>query len=169
MAGLDISINAIINDRSLKALKQNTEINRRILDGAAAIILQKNRQRFLLAVDPNNIKWTESFQAKRRALGFPDSQGIRDSGRKTLFSTGTLFRSIQVLRAIANSNKRAVGVNPSITNFRSGAKAFSYGLQHQLGKGVDGIRREFIGINSNDVVLIDNFISLEIAKILDGK
>ena len=130
-----------------------------ILDDIAAIILRRNKERFLKGVDPNNNRWPESESAKRRRAGLPDSQGITRVGSlgNTLFSTGSLFQAIQVLVSRSTKTQRVVSVNPSFTNRKTGAKVIGYAVKHQLGK--DGLpKREFLGINTEDRQVVNIFI-----------
>lgn len=136
------------------------------LDDVASVILNRNKARFLLGVSPDNVRWKESESAKRRAAGLPDSQGIRRVGStgNTLFSTSSLFESIQVLTNRSTRNQRVVSVNPAFTNRVTGEKVINYAVKHQLGK--DGqLKREFLGVNNADTQVVNLIIQRAIAKL----
>lgn len=157
---VDITLD-VSKDKTTKRLLELVRgaLGPNVLDDVAAIILRRNKQRFLRGVDPNNNAWPESQAAKRRRAGLPDSQGISRVGSSgnTLFSTGSLFESIQILIGRSTKTQRVVSVNPSFTNRKTGAKVIGYAVKHQLGK--DGLpKREFLGINSEDRQVVDIFL-----------
>jgi len=164
MADVSIEFDTIFSIKGLEKLGDNTELNRRVLDGAAAILLRRNRERFLRAVDPDGKPWLVSRQAQIRAAGGTDLSGVKDTGRKTLFSTGSLFNSIQVLRKLAGQNERRIGVNPTAINTRSRDLVMNYAVQHQSGTGGGPgiVKREFIGVGKQDVPIVEKFLLKEI-------
>lgn len=166
MGGIRLDVTATGDTRNLASLVQKF-VGQDALDDIAAIILRRNKRRFLLGVDPNNNRWPESESAKRRRAGLPDSQGIRRVGSSgnTLFSTGSLFQAIQVLTTRSTRTQRVVSVNPSFTNRKTGINVLQYAVQHQLGK--NGLpKREFLGINTEDRQVVDTFLRNIIRKIL---
>lgn len=100
-----------------------------ILDLAAASALSRIRQRFHLMVSPDGVPWKPSKAATRE-------------GRNTLLDTGRLFNSIQLYTRVANL--RILGTD------------VDYAPKHNFGMGQE--QREFMGLNDDDVYLIQNII-----------
>lgn len=158
MGGLRLDVTAQGDTGNLAAIARKF-VGQDALDDIAAIILRRNKRRFLLGVDPNGNRWPESESAKRRRQGLPDSQGIRRVGSSgnTLFSTGSLFQAIQVLTSRSTRTQRVVSVNPSFKNRKTGLNVLAYAVQHQLGK--NGLpKREFLGISTEDRQVVDIFL-----------
>jgi hypothetical protein len=77
-----------------------------VLDTMAAAMLDRTRKRFLEQVSPDGVAWKESRAAMiRRVTG-------RDGG--TLFDTGSLFHSLNVLPK--RFGERVIGVVPGTVN-----------------------------------------------------
>lgn len=140
----------------------------RFLDDIASIVLRRNKERFLRAVNPDNIPWPISQSAKRRAAGLPDSQGISKTGSNgnTLFSTGSLFESIQILNNRSTNTERVVSVNPAFKNRVSGKRVLDYAVKHQFGSSSPFLPvRKFLGVNSQDVQVVDSFIDRKLRNL----
>lgn len=133
----------------LVGAKQAKALTSDLLDRAAAVILNRVRTRFLAETDPSGKKWPPSKRGlQRRAKG--------DTG--TLFDTGSLFHSIQILTPRATANTRVIGILPGSVNRRTGVDVASYGKKHQL--GLDGMeKREFIGVSSSDEKVVAKVLS----------
>lgn len=122
----------------------------RILDAAAALLLDRTRKRFLDAVDPNEVPWQESLSAQGRDTG-------------TLFDTGSLFASINVFRK--GLGVRSIAVDDSTRNRETGEPVAEYALIHQL--GLEGQpKREFLGFSVTDAVAVE---ALMIALLRRGR
>lgn len=108
------------------------------LDIAAASILNANRLR---------------LQQGRNTSGQPfrQSQRARETGATTLVETGSLLRSLTVLRPQIGGevNARIITVDPTATNTRTGVPVLQYARAHQLGLGGLPVRR-FLGIAGVD-------------------
>lgn len=158
MADADLTLNleAVIDARFLQIFSGRKDIKKIALDSSAAVILRLNKERFLKAQDPNGQKWPVSRAAIFRS----------DSGKKTLFDTGSLFRAIQVFRARANTNTRTVGVNPALRNSRSGARIFDYANKLDRGEGPFPARR-ILGITNDDARRVNLVVGRVIEKELN--
>lgn len=163
--GLKINITSTINQDDVLNIIANIR-GTDFLDDVASVILRRNKERFLRGVSPDNVRWPESESARRRAAGLPDSQGIRRVGStgNTLFSTSSLFESIQVLTNRSTRNQRVVSVNPAFTNRVTGEKVINYAVQHQVGSGGQ-IKREFLGVNTADTQVVNLIIQQAINKL----
>lgn len=100
-----------------------------ILDLASATALSRIRQRFHLMVSPDGTPWTPSKAATKE-------------GRNTLLDTGRLFNSIQLYTRIAGL--RIIGTD------------VEYAVSHN--DGIGQLKREFMGLNEDDTILIQNII-----------
>ena len=119
MLGLDFRIPPITID-----LHIDTES---LLDDAASMLLQKNLNRFLHEVSPDNVKWLPSKAALLRKM-----KGIAGG---TLYDTGTLFRSLSTVDA--GDDSRSIGTN------------VPYAAQHQGGLMI-WPERQFLGVSEHD-------------------
>jgi len=115
---------------------------RRIHDAVGANLLNRQRQRFLKAVDPDGKPWPVSFAALRRTASGRDG--------KTLFDTGTLFNSIQF--GILGPDLSEIGTN------------VPYATKHQLGEDGNPVR-QFLGFTQEDA----NSAAIIAAKIIDDQ
>lgn len=115
-----------------------------ILDEAAAILLSRIRTHFLQQVDPDGNTWPVSDAALKRA-----SSG---GGGGTLFDTGRLFHSIQLAAATEDSRFIASDV--------------PYGIYHQLGDTINGIRRVFLGFGDDDAAVASQLVVRRFEKAL---
>ena len=105
----------------------------RTLDEATAILLNRQRTRFLSETDPDGRKWPRSEAART-------GRGRRTGPGKTLFDTGTLFQSIQA--SSSGMFDRNIGTD------------VEYGLFHQ--EGTSRLpKREFLGVNDQDADIIE--------------
>lgn len=165
MAEIRITVEKRLSPELKKALKKVPNFQKIILDAAAASVLTRNKRRFLQGVDPNGKKWQESQSAKRRAAGQPDAQGVQRKGSagNTLFSTGSLFFSLQAIRSRAKTNQRTVGVNPTLRNRRTGVNIASYAVKHAEGKGGQ-VKRIFLGINKADASIVERIIKSRVDR-----
>ena len=102
-----------------------------MLDETVSILLNRTRQRYLAEVDPEGKPWPPSQAGiKRRSKG----------GTGTLFDTGRLFRSIQLVAS--SPTERVIGTD------------VPYAAKHQY--GLDGLPvRAFLGVNQEDLFLVD--------------
>lgn len=115
-----------------------------IMDEALAIMLRYTRQRFLNTTAPDGTKWERSGAAiKREEVG---------RGGDTLFDTGRLFHSIQVLN---NQN----GTGEIYTDV-------PYAAKHQNGEPPMP-KREFIGIGPEEAI-ITAIITRRLQEISNG-
>ncbi len=117
----------------------------RTLDEAAALMLNRIRRRFLAQQGTLGQPWIPSYAAiRRKALG---------RGGGTLFDTGALFHSIQVVNL--GPGKRSIGTD------------IPYAHKHQFGE--DGmVRREFIGASPEDLSAIDKLFTKRLAALAQG-
>lgn len=107
-----------------------------ILDEAQALILNRNRARFLDQVSPDGQKWKPS----RRALR---------TGGATLFHTGKLFHSLQA--SVSGVNERTVGTD------------IPYAAPHQFGTG-NMPARKFLGVSDNDLFVLERLVLARIQE-----
>ena len=114
-------------------LKIDTE---RMLDDAAAALLESNLKRFLSQLSPEGDTWIPSRASLiRKARGIPGG---------TLYDTGRLFRSIAI--STPEEGSRAVGTD------------VPYAAKHQF--GLDGmLKREFLGVSDGDFVAVQGIIN----------
>ena len=126
-----------------EARKLGKKVGNDVLDAAAASVLNRIRQRFLEEKDPDGKPWVPSYAGlARRARG--------DTG--TLYDTGRLFNSIELLRK--DDGERVVGVNTSQA---------PYAINHQL--GLEGnVARPFIGLGTQDKVVVNLIIKKRVGK-----
>ena len=116
----------------------------RILDAAAALLLDRTRKRFLDEVDPDEVPWQESLSAQER-----------ETGGGTLFDTGSLFASINVFRK--GCGVRSIAVDDAARNRLTGEPVAEYALIHQL--GLEGQpKREFLGFSAADAVAVESLM-----------
>ena len=115
-----------------------------LLDEVGALLLARNRQRFLDEVDPDGVPWIPSRAGEeRRARG--------DTG--TLFDTGRLFHSIQLVNT--GTNSRAIQTD------------VPYAEKHQ--RGLEGmIQRVFLGFGDSDLEAVNLFLGTRISELLGG-
>ena len=111
----------------LKLEKGMSAIN--AAEDAAAIVLSGIRRRFLREQDPEGNPWPKSYAATQR-----EAEG---RGGGTLYDTGDLFRSIQLVK-----------VNPAEYEIKTDVP---YAFEHQFGIGQ--VQRKFLGTNQNEVDL----------------
>ena len=126
-----LSINLEGNEQitlTLDTLERALDVEE-ILDLAAASALSRIRQRFHLMVAPDGTPWT------------PSKAAIKE-GRNTLLDTGRLFNSIQLYTRVAGL--RIIGTD------------VEYAVAHN--DGIGQLKREFMGLNEDDVLLIQNII-----------
>lgn len=115
-----------------------------MLDEAAALMINRTRQRFLAEEDPDGNPWIPSKSgAARKAAGGPG----------TLFDTGNLFRSIH---AFSNSpTERAIGSD------------VDYAKTHQ--EGLEGnIQRVFLGFGTEDVGVLELLAATRLREAIEA-
>jgi len=128
--------------KALDSLEKSFEVNH-ILDEAASYLLSQIRSRFLQQVSADGTPWIPSFAAMRRAA--------EGRGGGTLFDTGKLFHSIQL--AGQGTDERFIATN------------VEYAYEHNY--GTEGqVRREYMGINEEDVEMVERIIYARIARLL---
>ena len=162
-----LQVNLTVNENTKALLNKLVNVvGKDILDDVASVILNRNKARFLLGVTPDNVRWPESESARRRKAGLPDSQGIRRVGStgNTLFSTSSLFESIQILTSRSTKNQRVVSVNPAFSNRKTGGRVIDYAVQHQFGRGGQ-LKRQFLGVNNQDANVVDVVIQRALERI----
>lgn len=121
-----------------------------ILDEASTIILNRIRTRFLAEQGPDS-KWVPSKAAMiRRGGGFTWSNGRKWTGTGTLFASGRLFHSIQVVRGASDE--------------RSFLTDVPYAKYHQFGKG--DMARPFLGFNKEDISVVESLIKRRVSEAL---
>lgn len=94
-----------------------------------ALLLNRNRARFLEQVSPTGEQWEPSFAAFKRSFS--------GRGGGTLFDTGTLFHSIQLYSV--SPTEGAIGTD------------VPYASAHQFGVGQE--QRQFLGFSDADMDL----------------
>jgi phage gpG-like protein len=114
--------------KTLLKLEKGIDANQAAED-AAAIVLSGIRRRYLKEQDPDGRQWPKSFAATERAA--------TGRGGGTLYDTGDLFRSIQLVK-VANAEYEIKTDVP-------------YAAEHQLGIGQ--VKREYLGTNQEEVNL----------------
>jgi phage gpG-like protein len=105
-----------------------------LMEGVSFILLNRTRQRFLNEVGPSGVPWPRSRAAIERAR-----QG---RGGGTLFDTGRLFHSIQIVK-----------ITPYLFSLETDVP---YAAEHQFKL------RPFLGVNSEDIRVMSSFISRSI-------
>lgn len=116
-----------------------------ILDESAAVMLYKNRQRFLNERNPDNQPWTPSRSAIiRRSGGYTYRDGKGYTGTGTLYETGNLFRSIQLFKT--STKERQIG-----TDVEYGPKLMK--------------KWPFLGINTQDNKVIEAITKNRLSKL----
>lgn len=121
-----------------------------ILDEASTIILNRIRTRFLAEQGPDS-KWVPSKAAMiRRGGGYTWSNGRKWTGTGTLFASGRLFHSLQVVRGASDE--------------RSFVTDVPYAQYHQFGKG--NMHRPFLGFNKEDISVVEGLIKRRISEAL---
>lgn len=110
------------------------------LDLAAAAVLNANRLRIQAGRNPQGQLHRQSARARRE-------------GGVTLVETGSLLRSVTVLRPQGpqsnDVNSRIITVDPTARNSRTGVPVLAYARAHQLGLG-NVPQRVFLGIAQRD-------------------
>lgn len=123
----------------------------KVADEAAAILLNRTRQRYLKEVNPDDVPWIPSQAAIDRR---------RKGGTGTLFDTGTLWRSIQ-LSAEKPKGERTIKAGAY------SAKGTEYGQFHQFGVPGRLPIREFLGVPQGDIELFEARMLQKIAEALN--
>lgn len=103
-----------------------------ILDGAAAIFLNRIRTRYQQQTAPDGTRWT------------PSAAAIAEQ-RNTGIDTGNLFRSIQLYESV--EGRRVIGTDVFYGPY------FHYGSKKKRNPG-----RHFMAYNDDDLDLVTNFI-----------
>lgn len=123
-----------------------------ILDQAASTILSRTIRRFRNQTTPDGRRWEVSESARIRARGGYTISGIRRrraTGGNTLFATGDLFRSFDLIddgdgqRRIVNDAPYAIYLN-----------------------SVDNYKWQFLGAGEQDIQLFLNIVQDRIARAL---
>jgi phage gpG-like protein len=108
----------------------------KVLDQAAAILLNRIRARFLNELSTDGSPWTPSAAAIKR-------------GGHTLFDTGNLFRSIQLFAE--SPTTRAIGTDVPYAGF--------------LNFGTSILPpREFLGFSDDDISAVQAYLTNQYAK-----
>lgn len=124
-----------------------------IVDKATTVLFNRNRTRFREQVAPDGTPWIPSFSALiRQTGGYTYSNGRRVTGGHTLFATGRLFHSITPTKLGPFKHKIATSV--------------PYAKYHQYGEGQ--IKREFLGINAEDVEAMHRVAEMLLQKAVKG-
>ena len=139
---LQIDVNVTGNEQVNQKLNELALLDtEKLLDQAVAIVLNRNRDRFLDQVSPDNVPWKVSFGAMRRAS--------RGEGGGTLFESGEGYRSIQEFDA--GVNKRLIGTD------------VDYMIKHHF--GLEGmVKREFLGVNEQDSLIVERILIKQLEK-----
>lgn len=125
-----------------------------IADEASAMLLNRIRTRFLRQTSPEGKVWPVS-----RAAMIRKQKGI---GGGTLFDTGALFHSLEVVRG--PKGERILRVNPETKN-KKGTLVESYARTHQLGlKGMP--KRVFLGFSKDDESMAVAIIRTRLREVL---
>jgi len=154
MAGFSLSfdIDAAALQVTLANIMEATAATK-LVDAAAAIILNRTRLRYLEEKDPEGRPWEPSAAGMLRRL---------DGDPGTLFDTGTLWRSIQLTPAAEGNDDEA---ERRIIAGAINAQGQEYGQKHQF--GLDGMPvRQFLGVPEEDVELFEGRIMQQIAETL---
>lgn len=134
-------------EAKIKELQAKIDV-KGILDEAGAALLNRQRERFLRQVDPDEVPWWPSeAAAKRKRTG-------RDGG--TLFDTGNLFHSIQLHET--GDDSRAISTD------------VPYAPYHQFGTKQPHSLRPFLGFNEEDQNVFEMIVEtrLKEAGVIDG-
>lgn len=116
-------------------------------EGAATILLDRTRKRFLAQKDPDGVKWPVSKAARIRMAGdYTWGHGKKWTGTGTLFASGTLFHSIRMKRRGEAKYSVYVDLNQA-----------PYAVYHQYGKGQ--VQRRILGIGSQDMPVILKYLT----------
>lgn len=116
-----------------------------ICDEAAAILLARNRARFLKTQAPDGSIWQMSKAAEMRAAA--------GQGGATLFDTGRLFHSIQL--AAGSSGGQGTAEREIVSDV-------PYGPAHYYGIGQ--VRRVWLGYSEDDREPIVGLVALRVAE-----
>lgn len=122
-----------------------------ITAAGATMILNRTRQRYLAEKDPQGRAWVPSQAGIRRR---------RRGGTGTMFLTGTLFRSIQLIGASGQGNLFGDFAERVIVAGALAKAGYDYGVKHQKGKW------PFMGINQGDIELFEAYLRARVAKAL---
>jgi hypothetical protein len=161
VANLAITIDASQVLELMDAVEEVLNVEN-VLDTAAAIILNRTRRRFLEELNPQGEPWPPSQAAiKRRSTLTPTKSGKLRRGTGTLFETGMLWRSIQ-LAPHTGDLFGDVGER-SIMAGAFNDRGTEYGHFHQFGTRMLP-KREFLGINMDDVELFEHRILQQVAE-----
>jgi phage gpG-like protein len=120
-----------------------------VLDMAASIILNNTRARYLQEKNPEGKAWPPSKAAIKRRRG---------GGTGTLFDTGTLWRSIQLVDEGSDGER-------VITAGAWNDKGTEYGHFHQEGTKFLPVR-EFMGVVESDIELFEARVMQKVAAAL---
>jgi phage virion morphogenesis protein len=138
MINIAIDLGAFNKDLEARLHEVLAKIDvRTILDEAGAALLNRQRDRFLRQVDPDEVPWWPSDRATMRA------KTGRDGG--TLFDTGTLFHSIQLHET--GPNDREISTDVPYAHF------------HQFGTTQPHSLRPFLGFSEEDVTIFEKIVS----------
>lgn len=116
----------------------------RVLDEAGAILLNRIRTRFLAETDPFGRKWIPSQAALERKR--------KGRGGGTLFDSGTLFHSIQLVNR--GPFERSIMTD------------VPYARKHQEGDGV--LQRVFLGFSNEDAEVVEKLLKLRYQEAANG-
>jgi phage gpG-like protein len=148
MTTLTIEIDSAQLQQVLDTVHEALDVEQ-VLDMAASIILNNTRARYLEEKNPEGKHWPPSEAAiKRRRAG----------GTGTLFETGTLWRSIQLV----DSNPAG---ERTIQAGAENEKGVEYGHFHQYGTKFLPIR-EFLGVVESDIELFEARVMQRVAEAL---
>lgn len=138
-----------------KLLITRQDVGRGVLQADIAdVLLTRTRDRFRRQVDPNDIPWLPLSPKTPNSRGGVTRQGI-------LFITGTLYESIQI--SDNTMGRLRTGIITG-AGFRIGSD-LPYARYHNLGIGVP--QREFLGISSADVRMIESRLKSRVQRNLD--
>lgn len=121
-----------------------------ILDDAAAIIISRVRRRFMKMENPDGTRWKPSKAAGLRASGKATrgGDGVKHVGGQTLFCSGRLYHSIQVVRSGVNERKVKTDV-PYAGYVHGPSKLSAY---------AESMNWNIMGVNEEDMFLIKEMI-----------
>lgn len=157
-----ISVN-IKGKKGVRVLQELTnvlsELDKKVLDAndiadiASTILISRVRRRYMKQLNPDGSKWPVSKAAKWRGRGeltWADGGKYAPKGWKTggftLFSSGNLFHSIQLVK-----------VGPGV---RAVVSDVEYAKEYMA------LPRIIIGVNDNDLALVVNAIAVRIRSAL---
>lgn len=119
-----------------------------ILDDAAALMLSRTIRRFRNQETPEGVKWRKSEAAKiRQAGGYTWSNGKRVTGGYTLYATGRLFESFDIVDQNVEGQRRIVNTAPYSAYLNGG-------------------EWQFMGASEQDIQLMVNLVYDRIEKAL---